>query len=100
MDLANSALAGSASAVLNSVVPWAFWSEEAILSGTVVNKMDKNTAVPSVPPIWRVKVAEDVATPMRRGDTAFCTARVRGWKLKPRPRPKKTSRWIWLRSTA
>ena len=62
----------------------------AILPGTVENRMDRNTAVPSVPPIWRVKVAVEVATPICCGDTAFCTARVSGWKLKPRPMPKTT----------
>ena len=52
-------------------------------------RIERKTAVPSVPPIWRVKVADDVATPMSRRSTAFCTARVSGWKLKPRPMPKK-----------
>ncbi len=52
-------------------------------------RIERKTAVPSVPPIWRVKVADEVATPMSRRSTAFCTARVSGWKLKPRPMPKK-----------
>ena len=37
-----------------------------------------------------MKVAVEVATPICCGGTAFCTARVSGWKLKPSPRPKKT----------
>ena len=41
--------------------------------------------MPSAPPICRVKVAVDVATPICCCGTAFCTARVSGWKLKPRP---------------
>ena len=61
-----------------------------IFSDAVENRIDRNTAVPSVPPIWRVKVAVEVATPICCGGTAFCTARVSGWKLKPSPRPKAT----------
>ena len=40
--------------------------------------IERNAAVPIVPPIWRKKVTEDVATPISRGDTAFCTARITG----------------------
>ena len=61
-----------------------------MLSAALVNRIERKTAVPSVPPIWRVNVAEEVATPMSRRLTAFCTARVSGWKLKPRPTPKNT----------
>ena len=60
--------------------------------------MERNTAVPSVPPICRVKVAVAVATPICCGGTAFCTARVSGWKLKPRPTPKKTMTTIVCQS--
>jgi len=60
-----------------------------ILVPACEKRIDRKTAVPSVPPIWRVKVADEVATPMSRRSTAFCTARVSGWKLKPRPMPKK-----------
>src|SRR5665648_419961 len=59
-----------------------------ILSPTVENRIDRNTAVPSVPPIWRKNSDDDVATPMSRGGTAFCTASTSGWKQKPRPMPK------------
>ena len=65
-------------------------SADEILSGTVENRIDRKTAVPSVPPIWRVNVADDVATPISRGDTAFWTASVSGWKLKPSPSPNAT----------
>ena len=58
--------------------------------GRVVNRIDRNAAVPIVPPIWRKKVTDEVATPISRGETAFCTARMTGWKLKPRPRPSST----------
>ena len=51
------------------------------------NRIDRNTAVPSVPPIWRKNVTDDVATPISRGETAFCTARMIGCMLKPSPRP-------------
>ena len=33
-------------------------------------------------------MADEVATPMSCGGTAFCTARVSGCKLKPSPMPK------------
>ena len=59
-----------------------------IFSPAVENRIDRNTAVPSAPPICRVKVAVEVATPIWVGGTAFCTARVSGWKLKPSPIPK------------
>ena len=62
-----------------------------MFSAALEKRIERNTAVPSVPPIWRVNVAEEVATPMSRGLTAFCTARVSGWKLKPSPTPKKTT---------
>ena len=87
---ANSALAGSFSAAWNSGPARCRFIASAMLPGTVENRIDRNTAVPMVPPIWRVKVAVEVATPISRGLTAFCTARVSGWKLNPRPRPKKT----------
>ena len=58
-----------------------------MLSVTVENRIDRNTAVPSVPPIWRKNVADEVATPMSCGGTAFCTASTSGCMLKPSPRP-------------
>jgi hypothetical protein len=61
-----------------------------ILSLALENSSDRKIAVPRVPPICRVKVADEVATPMSRGGTAFWIARVSGWKLKPRPIPKNT----------
>lgn len=45
--------------------------------------------MPRVPPICRVKVADAVATPIIRGETAFCTANVSGCMFRPRPAPKK-----------
>ena len=44
-------------------------------------------AVPRVPPIWRKKVAELVATPMSLASTAAWTAMVRVCMSWPRPRP-------------
>ena len=38
-----------------------------ILSGSVVNRIDRNAATPIVPPIWRKNVTDDVATPISRG---------------------------------
>ena len=55
--------------------------------GSRVNSTDRKAAVPIVPPIWRKKVTDEVATPISRGETAFCTARMTGWKLKPSPSP-------------
>ena len=45
--------------------------------GIAVNSTDSSTAVPRVPPIWRKKVEELVATPMSRGATEDWEARVR-----------------------
>ena len=58
--------------------------------GSGVNRIDRKAAAPIVPPIWRKKVTDEVATPISRGETAFCTARMTGWKLKPSPRPSST----------
>ena len=60
-------------------------TELRISPGSLVNSTDRKTAVPSVPPICRKKVTDEVATPISRGLTAFCTARMTGWKLKPEP---------------
>ena len=46
--------------------------------------------MPSVPPIERKNVTELVATPISRGETAFCTAVIIGCMLPPRPRPIST----------
>jgi hypothetical protein len=51
---------------------------------------DRKIAVPSVPPIDRKNVTELVATPISRGETAFCTAVIIGCMLRPRPRPIRT----------
>ena len=45
-----------------------------------------------MPPIWRKKVAEAVATPMSEAGTAFCTARTRVCMQFPSPRPNTTMR--------
>ena len=74
----NSSFRGSCnkagSLVIASVTP------EAIclaLSVIPANKMLRNIATPSVPPICRKKVDEDVATPMSLASTAFWLAIVR-----------------------
>ena len=90
------ALAGSAStsgswmAARNAGSANASANRAAIRSPTVPNRIDRNTAVPSVPPICRKKVAELVATPMSVAGTAFCTARTIGCRFPPRPRPNTT----------
>ena len=61
---------------------------ETIDSGSRLNSTERNTAVPRVPPIWRKKVADEVATPMSLGGTAFWIASTRVCMLKPSPRPK------------
>ncbi len=55
---------------------------------TRLNRIDKNTATPTVPPSCRKKVADAVATPISRGLTAFCTIRVSGCMQLPRPMPR------------
>ncbi|MEG8033776.1 hypothetical protein QP157_00210 [Sphingomonas sp. LR61] len=55
--------------------------------GIRVNRTDSSTAVPMVPPICRKNVAALVATPMSRGDTEFCAARVSVCMSCPSPRP-------------
>ena len=76
--LANSAFFGSASAAMKSGVLFAAPNAAAMFFGRVLNRIDRKTATPSVPPICRKNVADDVATPMSRGETAFCTARIIG----------------------
>ena len=44
-----------------------FSNSSAMLPPTVLNRIDRNTATPSVPPIWRKNVAELVATPISDG---------------------------------
>ena len=61
-----------------SVSTFAVRNASPIRSPAVPNRIDRNTAVPSVPPICRKNVAEAVATPMSRGATAFCTASMSG----------------------
>ena len=61
-------------------------------SPTVENRIDRKTAVPSVPPIWRKNVADEVATPMSCGGTEFCTASTSGCMQKPRPMPNTAER--------
>src|SRR5665648_432265 len=85
---------GSVSAAWNAGVCAAARNAAPILSPTVENRIDRNTAVPSVPPIWRKNSDDDVATPMSRGGTAFCTASTSGWKQKPRPMPKIADRQL------
>ena len=58
-----------------------------MLSPSVLNSSERNTATPSVPPSWRKNVAELVATPISRGGTAFCTMIVSGCMHWPMPRP-------------
>ncbi|OPZ50053.1 MAG: hypothetical protein BWY91_02914 [bacterium ADurb.BinA028] len=60
-----------------------------MLSPTLLNSTERKTATPSVPPIWRKKVAALVAIPMSRGSTTACTARVSGCMVLPSPRPKR-----------
>ena len=79
------AIAGLAAAAWKSGVPAADFSAAAILSPTVLNRIDRKTATPSVPPICRKNVDEAVATPMSRGATEFCTASISGCIVLPSP---------------
>ena len=56
----------------------------------MLNRIDRKTAAPSVPPIDRKNVTDEVDTPISRGEAAFCTARIIGCMLPPRPRPIST----------
>lgn len=56
----------------------------------MLNSSERKIATPSVPPSWRKKVAELVATPISRGGTAFWTMIVSGCMHWPRPRPRNT----------
>ena len=58
-----------------------------MLPPTVEKRTDRNTAVPSVPPICRKKSDDEVATPMSRTGTAFCTASTSGCIVSPSPSP-------------
>ena len=79
------AIAGFCAAAWKSGVPAAAFSAEAMLSPTVLNRMDRKTATPSVPPICRKNVEDAVATPMSRGQTEFCMASISGCMVLPRP---------------
>ncbi len=59
----------------------------AMLSVSVLNTMERKTATPSVPPIWRKNVADAVETPMSRRGPAFCTAMMSVCMQLPRPNP-------------
>ena len=82
--------AGSCVAARNAGSLNASANRAAMRSPTVPNRIDRNTAVPSVPPICRKNVAELVATPMSVAGTAFCTASTMGCRLPPSPRPNST----------
>ena len=57
----------------------------SMLPPTLPNSMDRKTATPIVPPIWRKNVAEVVATPMSRGGTADCRISSSGCMQLPSP---------------
>ncbi len=77
----------AASAAWNEAVPCTERNASAILPGRLVSSTDRKMAVPSVPPICRKNVTDEVATPISFGDTAFWMARMIGCMLPPRPRP-------------
>ena len=79
--------AGSESAAWNSGVPAAARNAFAMFCCTLLNSIDRKTAVPSVPPSCRKNVADEVATPMSLAGTVFCTASISGCMLPPRPSP-------------
>ena len=56
-----------------------------MLPPTLPNSTDRKIATPSVPPIWRKNVADDVATPMSRGGTADWRISSSGCMQLPRP---------------
>jgi hypothetical protein len=80
--------AGSASADWNSGVTAMVRNASAILPLAVENKIDRNTATPKVPPIFRKNVADAVATPISRAGTAFCADMMSVCRQPPSPRPE------------
>ena len=60
------------------------------MPGSRLNRMDRKTAAPIVPPIDRKNVTDEVATPISRGDAAFCAAVTIGCIEPPRPSPINT----------
>ena len=82
--------AGSATRRLERGRLAAVRNADEMLSPTVENSTDRKTAVPSVPPICRKNSDDDVATPMSRTGTAFCTASTSGCIVKPSPSPNRT----------
>ncbi len=81
------ATAGSRAASSAARVVFASVSEAVILVGRTLNSSESMIAVPRVPPIWRKKVLELVATPMSCGSAAAWTAMVRVCISWPRPAP-------------
>lgn len=68
----------------------------AIRSPTVPNRIDRNTAVPAVPPICRKNVAAEVATPMSCGRTSLVAASTSVCIEAPRPRPRPITKAITM----
>ncbi len=94
LSMANTgALFGSLTTLGSWIAAWNAWvgttlvNASLIFSPTLLNSMDRKTAVPRVPPMERKNVAEAVATPMSRGGTAFCVARVSVCMHRPSPMP-------------
>ena len=65
-------------------------SREASSAARRLAKIAPKSATPIEPPIWRKSVEPDVATPMFRGSTAFCTASTSTCITIPSPRPSTT----------
>ena len=67
------------------------WNAACTFAGTLtassLNSSDRNTAVPMVPPVARKNVADEVATPMSRAVTLFCTAIIMVCMFRPTPGP-------------
>ncbi len=83
--------AGSRSADWNSGVGAIARNAAAILSGRPLKSTDRKIAVPSVPPICRKNVADEVATPMSCGGTAFWIARMSVCMFMPSPSPNRNA---------
>ena len=59
-----------------------------MLGPTVEKRIERKIATPRVPPIWRKKVAEAVATPISVGGTALWTVSSSGCMHEPSPSPR------------
>ena len=79
--------AGSWVALESSDITVGLAKASVTVSSRRLKRMERKTATPKVPPIWRKKVAEEVATPISRAGTEFWLDTIRVCISCPRPKP-------------